>query len=226
MLASWKESYDQPRHLIRKQRHYFANKGRSSQGCGFSSSHVWKWELDYKESWVLMNWCFWIVVMEKTLESPLDCKEVLPVHPNGNQSWIFIRRADAEAETPIFGHLMGRTDSFEKTLMLGKIEGRRRRGWDGWMASLTHWTWSWVNSYSWWWTGRPSMLHSMELQRIGPEWATELNWGASFFGMQSHSCCLNPSTWREGLHRLQYGWRPKVTNLWLHFGEFLSHVWG
>ena len=175
MLASWKESYDQPRHLIRKQRHYFANKGRSSQGCGFSSSHVWMWELDYKESWVLMNWCFWIVVMEKTLESPLDCKEVLPVHPNGNQSWIFIRRADAEAETPIFGHLMGRTDSFEKTLMLGKIEGRRRRGWDGWMASLTHWTWSWVNSYSWWWTGRPSMLHSMELQRIGPEWATELN---------------------------------------------------
>ena len=218
MLASWKESYDQPRHLIRKQRHYFANKGRSSQGCGFSSSHVWMWELDYKESWVLMNWCFWIVVMEKTLESPLDCKEVLPVHPNGNQSWIFIRRADAEAETPIFGHLMGRTDSFEKTLMLGKIEGRRRRGWDGWMASLTHWTWSWVNSYSWWWTGRPSMLHSMELQRIGPEWATELNWGASFFGMQSHSCCLNPSTWREGLHRLQYVWRHKLTKLWLHFG--------
>ena len=125
-----------------------------------------------------------------------------------------------------FGHLMWQADSFEKALMLGEIEGRRRRGWDGWMASLTHWTWSWVNSYSWWWTGRPSMLHSMELQRIGPEWATELNWGASFFGMQSHSCCLNPSTWREGLHRLQYGWRPKVTNLWLHFGEFLSHVWG
>ena len=84
-----------------KQRHFFANKGPSSQGYGFSSSHVWMWELDYKESWVLKNWCFWIVVLEKTLESPLHCKEIQPVHPKGNQSWIFIGRTDAEAETPI-----------------------------------------------------------------------------------------------------------------------------
>ena len=83
------------------QRHYFANKGPSSQGCGFSSSHVWMWELDYKESWALKNWCFWTVVLEKTLESPLDCKEIQPVHPKGNQSWIFIGRTDVEAETPI-----------------------------------------------------------------------------------------------------------------------------
>ena len=96
----WKKSYDQPRQHIKKQRHYFVNKGPSSQGYGFSSSHVWVWELDYKKSWVLKNWCFWTVVLEKTLESPLDCKEIQPVHPKGNQSWVFIGRTDAEAETP------------------------------------------------------------------------------------------------------------------------------
>ena len=101
MLASWKKSYDQPRQHIKKQKHCFTNKGLSSQSYGFSSSHVWMWELDYKESWVLKNWCFWTVVLEKTLESPLDCKEIQPVHPTGNQSWIFIGRTDAEAETPI-----------------------------------------------------------------------------------------------------------------------------
>ena len=97
----WKESYDQPRQHIKKQRHYFADKGPSSQSCGFSSSHVWMWELDYKESWVLKNWCFWTVVLEKTLESPLDCTEIQPVHPKANQSWIFIGRTDVEAEAPI-----------------------------------------------------------------------------------------------------------------------------
>ena len=97
----WKKSYDQPRQHIKKQRHYFANKGPSSQGCGFSSGHIWMWELDYKESWAPKNWCFWTVVLEKTLESPLDCKEIQSVHPKGNQSWIFTGRTDAEAETPI-----------------------------------------------------------------------------------------------------------------------------
>ena len=92
--------YDQLRQHIKKQRHYFANKGPSSQGYGFSSSHVWMWELDYKESWALKNWCFWSVVLEKTLESPLDCKEIQPVHPKRDQSWIFIGRTDPEAETP------------------------------------------------------------------------------------------------------------------------------
>ena len=86
---------------IEKQRYYFANKGLSSRGYGFFSSHVWMWDLDYKESWALKNWCFWTVVLEKTLESPLDCKEIQPVHPKGNQSWIFIARTDVEAETAI-----------------------------------------------------------------------------------------------------------------------------
>ena len=99
-LFPWKESYDQPRPHIKKQRHYFVNKGPSSQGCGFSRSHVWMWGLEYKEIWVQKNWCFWTVVLEKALESPLDCKEIQPAHPKG-QSWVFIGRTDVEAETQI-----------------------------------------------------------------------------------------------------------------------------
>ena len=91
-------NHDQTRQHIQKQRHYFANKGPSSQGYGFSSSHVWMWELDYKESWVPKNWCFWTVVLEKTRESPWDCKEIQPVHPKGDQCWVFIGRTDVEAE--------------------------------------------------------------------------------------------------------------------------------
>ena len=101
ILAPWKKSYDQPRQHVKKQRHYFASKGPSSQSYGFPSSHVWMWELDYKESWGLKNWYFWTVVLEKTLESPLDCKAIQPVHPKGNQSCIFIGRTDAKAEFPI-----------------------------------------------------------------------------------------------------------------------------
>ena len=98
MLASWKKSYDQPRQHIKKQRHYFANKGPSSQNYGFSSSYVWMWKQDYKESWAPKNWCFWTVVLEKTLKNPLDWKEIQPVHPKGNQSWVFIGRTDVETE--------------------------------------------------------------------------------------------------------------------------------
>ena len=117
------------RQHIKKQRHYFVNKGPPSQGYGFSSGHVWMWELDYKESWAPKNWCFWTVVLEKALESPLDCKEIQPVHPKGDQSWVFIGRTDVKAETPILWPPDARpADSFEKTLMMGKIEGRRRRG--------------------------------------------------------------------------------------------------
>ena len=97
----WKKSYDKSRQHIKKQRHYFANKGPSSQSYGFSSSHVEMWELDYKESWALSNWFFWTVVLEKTPESPLDSKEIKSVNPKGNHFWMFIGRTDAEAETPI-----------------------------------------------------------------------------------------------------------------------------
>ena len=101
MFAPWKKSYDKLRQRIKKQRHYFANKGLPSQGYGFSSGHVWMWELNYKESWAPKNWCFWTVVLEKTLESPLGCKEIQPVHLKWDQSWVFTGRTDAEAVTSV-----------------------------------------------------------------------------------------------------------------------------
>ena len=101
MLAPWKKSYDQSREHVKKQRHYFANKDPFSQSYGFSSSHVWMWELNYKESWALKDWCFWTVVLGKTLESPLDSKDIQTVNPKGNQFWIFIGRTDAKPETPL-----------------------------------------------------------------------------------------------------------------------------
>ena len=133
-LAPWKKSYDQPRQHIKKQRHYFTNKGLSSQSYGFSSSHVWMWELDYKESWAPKNWCFWTVVLEKTLESPLDCREIQPVHPKGNP----LEGLMLKLKLQYFGHLMQRSNS-EKTLMLGKIEGGRKRGWQRmrWLDGVT-----------------------------------------------------------------------------------------
>ena len=147
LQSPWKESYDQPRQHIEKQRHYFVNKGLSSQGYGFSSGHVWMWELDCEESWAPKNWCFWTVVLGKPLESPLDCKEIQPVHPEGNQSWVLIGRTDAEAEAPILWPPDVKKWLIEKTLMLRKAAGEGDdRGWDGWMASLTRWTWVWASS--------------------------------------------------------------------------------
>ena len=123
-----KESYDQPRQHIKKQRHYFANKGPSSQSYGFSSGQEWMWELGHKENWAPKDWYFWAVVLEKTCASPLDCKEIKPVHPKGNQSWTFIGRTDTEAETLILWPLVVNNWLLKKTLMLGKTEGGRRRG--------------------------------------------------------------------------------------------------
>ena len=128
MLAPWKKSFDQPRQHIEKQRHYFANKGPSSQSYGFSSSHVWMWELAHKESWVPKNWCFWTVVLEKTLESPLDCKEISQSILKEISPEYSLEGLRLKLKLQYFGHLVWRTASFEKTLMLAKIEGRRRRG--------------------------------------------------------------------------------------------------
>ena len=129
MLADWKKSYDQPRHHIKKQRRYFANKGVSSQSYVFSCSRVCMWQLDYKESWAPKNRCFWTVVLEKTLESPLDWKEIQPVHPEEISPEYSLEGLMLKLKLQYFGHLMWRTDSLEKTLMLEKIEGRRRSRW-------------------------------------------------------------------------------------------------
>ena len=176
----WKESYDQPRQHIKKQRHYFANKGPSSQGYGFSSGHVRMWELDYKESWAPKNWCFRTVVLEKTFESTLDCKEIQSVHPKGDRSWVFIGKTDAKAETlntlaTWWEELTHLKRPWCWEILRAGGEGDDR-GWDGWMASPTRWTWVWVDSGSWWWTGRPCVLWFIGSQRVGHDWVTELNW--------------------------------------------------
>ena len=131
------------------------------------------WELDYKESWVPKNWCFWTVVLEKTLESLLDSKEITPVHPIGNQSWIFIGRTEAEATWCKELIHWKKPWCWERLKAGGEGDDRR---WDGWVASPTRWTWVWVNSGSWWWTGRPDVLRFMGSQRVGHDWVTELNW--------------------------------------------------
>ena len=145
----------------------------------FSSSHVWMWELDHKESWVPKNWCFWTVVLEKTLESPLDFKEIQPVNPKGNQSWLFIGRTDAEAETPILWPPDAKNWLIGKDPNAGKGWGQEEKGTTedemvGWHLWLDGWVW--VNSGSWWWTEKPGVLQPLGLQRVGYDWMTELNW--------------------------------------------------
>ena len=146
---------------IKKQRHHFADKGPYSWSYGFSSSYIWMWELDHKEGWALKNWCFWIVVLEKTLESPLDSKEIRPVNTKGKQPWMFIGKTDVKAEVPILWlpdakHLLMRKDPDAERLKAGG-EGDDR-GWNGLMASPTQWTWVWASCGRWWRTGKLGVL--------------------------------------------------------------------
>ena len=137
------------------------------------------WELDCKENWVPKNWCFWTVVLEKTLENPWDCKEIQPVHPKGNQSWILIRRTDAEAETNTLATWCKELTHLKRPWCWERLKAGGEgdeRGWDDWMASPTQWAWVWVNFGSWWWTGRPGVLQSMASQWVRHNWETELNW--------------------------------------------------
>ena len=180
MLTPWKQSYDQPRQHIKNQRHYFVNIGPSRQGYGFSSSHVWKWELDYKKGWALKNWCFWTVELEKTLESPLDCKEIQSVHRKRRsvlgvlwKDWCSSWNSNTLATWwEELTHLKSPW-CWERSKAGGEGDDR---GWDSWMVSPTQWTWVWINSRSWWWTGRSGVLWFLGLQRVKHIWATELNW--------------------------------------------------
>ena len=179
MLTSWKERYDQPRQHIKKQKHYFANKSPSSQGSGFSSGHVWMWELDCEESWAPKNWYFWTDSGEDSCESlgvqgdttsPSQRRPVLGVHW---KDWCWGWNSSTLATS---------CEEFTHWKRLWCWEGLGSggegddRGWDGWMASLIRWTWVWVNSWRWRWTGRPGVLRFMGLQRVGHDWANELNW--------------------------------------------------
>ena len=179
----WKKSYDKPRQHIKKHRHYFANKGLSSWSYGFSSSHM-DVRVDHKETecWRI-NWCFWTVVLEKTLEIPLDCKETQLVYPKGNQSWMFIGRTDVEAETPILWPPEVKSWLIWKDPDAGKDWGQEEKGMTedemvGWHHRLDGHGFGWTLEVGW--TGRPGVLQFTGSQRVGHDWVTELNWTDSF----------------------------------------------
>ena len=160
---------------MKKQRHYFANKGPSSQSYGFSSRHVQMWELDHKEGWAQKHRCFWTVVLEKTFESPLDSREIKSLNPKGNQFWVFIGRPDVEtsALAPRWEELTHWKRPWRWERLRAGGEGDDR-GWDGWMASLIPWTWVWVNSGSWWWTGGLVCCSSWGRKQL--DMTEQLNW--------------------------------------------------
>ena len=215
MLAPWKKSYDQLRQHIKKRRHYLASKGLSSQSYGFSSSHVWMWELDCEESWAPKNWCFWTVVLEKTLESPLDCKKIQQVHPKWKQSWIFIGKTDAVAETPILWPPDVKNWLIWKDPDFGKDWRQEEKGTTedemvGWHHRLNGHEFGWT--LSWWWTERPGMLHFCGVTKSWTwlsDW-TELNWTVSeahrkaYLQIKKLGCSrslrsLQVASWAEGV---------------------------
>ena len=207
--------------VLKKQRHHFANKGPSCQSYGFSVV-VWMWELNHKETWVPKKWCFWTVMLEKTLESPLDCKEIKPVKPKGNQPWIFTGRTDAEAEIPILWPPDGKKWFIGKGPDPGKDWRNEKKGIaDGWMASLTRCTWVWVSCASWWWTGKSGMLQFMGSQRLRHEWGTGLTYWKCFW---SHPCgpvkitFVNQGQFCFSLLPKRTGWPPQqgLTHLSTH----------
>ena len=202
-LAPWKKSYDQLS-ILKSTDIYFANKCPPSQSYGFSNNHVWMWELDYKESWAPENWCFWTVVLEKTLESPLNHKEMKPINPKGNQSWISLEGLMLKLKLQYFGQSKELTHwkrpwCWERLKAGGEGDNR---GWDGWMTSPTQWTWLWVSSRRCWKTGKlvccspwghkesdmTEWLNWTELRAVGLNIISQYSW--SRVPDSSHSLCL------------------------------------
>jgi len=176
MLALWKKNYDKPRKHVKKQTYYFAYKGVSSQGYGFSSSQIWMWVLDHKEGRELKNWCLQTVVLEKPLESPLDSKQIQPVHPIGDQSWVFTGRTDVEAEVPILWPPGLKSWLTGKDPVAGKERRQEEKGMteDKMVGCIIDSTdMSWADSGRWWSTGKPGILQSMRSQRVRHDWASE-----------------------------------------------------
>ena len=187
------------------------------------------WELNCEEGWAPKNWCVWTVVLEKTPESPLDCKEIQPVHSEGDQPWVFFGGNDAKAEAPVLWPPHVKSWLIGKRLWcwegLGAGGEGDYRGWDGWMASLTRWTWVWVNSGSWWWTGRPGVLRFIGSQRVGHDWVTELNW-TELKNIFSGSQLRFRAGWVSSCFSLHYWWldllAPRLLNYYLAF-QSLKH---
>ena len=208
------------------------DKGPYSQGYGFSSSHAWMWVLDHKEGWGLKNWCFWTVMLEKTLESLLDCKEIKPVHSKGNSPEYSLEGLMLKLKLQYFGHPVQRPDSLEKTLMLGKIEGRKRRGQQRmrWLDGITDsMDMSLSKLRSWWWTGKPGVLRSMGSQRVGHNWGTELNWTGfnSWVGKTPwrRERLPTPVLWPGEFHRLYSPWDHKESGMTEWLSLSLSNLW-
>ena len=183
------------------------------------------WELDYKESWVLKKWCFWTAVLEKTLESPLDCKDIKPVNSQGNQSWIFIGRTDGWSwNSNTLATWCKKLTHWKRPWCWERLKAGEEgddRGWCGWMASLTQWTWVWAGSRSWWWTGKPSVLPSMGSLRVGCDWATELKGLLWWLSSKNSTCKCKRDRFDSWVGKMPWKrkWQPTLVFL---LGKFLG----
>ena len=233
MLAPWKESYDQPRQHIQKQRRYFVNKGLSSQGYGFSSGHVWMWKLNYKESWTPKNWCFWTVVLEKTLESPLDCREIQPVHPKGDQSWVFTGRTDAKAETLILWPPHAKSWLIWKAPDAEKDWGQEEKGTtEDKMVGWRHW----LDGHGFGWTpgvgdGQGGLAYCSSWGSKESETTERLNWTEFTLGIHVSLLSIYSLFFRNNFRARSLSWQIFLhrldTNLPLFINacEIFFHLW-